>query len=107
YTSASFMSGIGNPSGFAEYPLFVAHWGVSCPNIPAPWSDWAFWQFTDSATVPGVPDPGATDADEFNGDASMFLAWLDAGSPASADAGPADAGPTETDGGPADGGSTG
>lgn len=101
YTSASFMSQLGNPAGFADYPLFVANWGVTCPNVPAPWSGWVFWQYTDSATVPGVPRPNATDADKFNGDAAALTALLDAGPPAATDAGS-----STPDAGAVDGGSS-
>jgi GH25 family lysozyme M1 (1,4-beta-N-acetylmuramidase) len=38
----------------AACPLWVAHWNVTAPTVPAPWSDWTFWQFTDKASVPGV-----------------------------------------------------
>lgn len=35
YTTASFFSEIGNPSGFENYPLWVAEYGVSSPTLPA------------------------------------------------------------------------
>ena len=71
YTASGFWSSIGNPS-FAGYPLWVANWGVSCPNLPAGWKDWKFWQYTDSASVSGIG--GGVDGDVFNG----TLAELDA-----------------------------
>ena len=30
---------------FAESPLWLAAWKTSTPKIPAPWSDWAVWQY--------------------------------------------------------------
>jgi GH25 family lysozyme M1 (1,4-beta-N-acetylmuramidase) len=37
--------------------LWVAHWGVSSPSVPASnWGgrSWTFWQYTSSGTVPGI-----------------------------------------------------
>jgi GH25 family lysozyme M1 (1,4-beta-N-acetylmuramidase) len=52
----------------AGYPLWIAHWGVSSPNVPAnDWGGhgWTFWQHTDCAHVPGID--GCVDHDWFNG----------------------------------------
>lgn len=73
YTGPSFWSGLGNPSAFARFPLFIAHYGVACPRIPATWGRWTFWQR-------GVePFPGAgsskVDVDLFNGNVSDLLAF--------------------------------
>lgn len=38
-------------------PLWISHWNVTVPTIPAPWTSAYFWQFTDSATVPGISKP--------------------------------------------------
>jgi lysozyme len=38
-------------------PLWVAHWGVSAPTVPSPWTGWTFWQYTEVASVPGVTGP--------------------------------------------------
>ena len=34
---------------FHQYPLWIAHYGVTTPSVPAPWSsdEWTFWQYTD------------------------------------------------------------
>ncbi len=67
YTSASFLSSIGNPAGFGAYTLWVANWQVSCPSIPSPpWSDWTFWQNSSTGTVAGISG-SAVDLDQFNG----------------------------------------
>jgi lysozyme len=67
YTSASFLSSIGSPAGFAAYTLWVANWQVSCPKVPSPpWSDWTFWQDSSTATVAGIPAT-MVDSDQFNG----------------------------------------
>jgi lysozyme len=108
YVSPGFINGtVGNPSAFAKYTLWVANWGVSCPNVPAPWNDWAFWQHTDQGTVNGVP-ASAVDLNTFNGTLAQLqgtgtVGGSDAGSgsDASADAG------TGGRGGGADGGGGG
>ncbi|HZS38634.1 MAG TPA: GH25 family lysozyme, partial [Polyangia bacterium] len=70
YTSSSFLSTLGNPSGFGGYTLWVANWQTTCPSIPTPsWSDWTFWQNSSTGTVAGIPAT-AVDLDEFNGSLS-------------------------------------
>lgn len=69
-----FFTSLGSPSGFSGYPLWVAHWGVSCPNLPAGgWKTWKFWQFTDHANVSGIG--GAVDANRFNGTLEDLIAF--------------------------------
>jgi lysozyme len=63
YTNSASSSFIG--SSFGSYGLWVANWGVSCPNVPAGWSTWRFWQYTDMGSVPGIS--GGVDLDEFEG----------------------------------------
>lgn len=67
YTSPSFFTNtLGSPNGFAKYHLWIAHWGVNCPNIPnPPWPSWKFWQYTDAGSVAGIA--GNVDRDRFNG----------------------------------------
>ena len=65
YASTGFVNALGNPKQFARYPLFLAHYNVSCASVPAPWTTWSFWQYGIGA-VAGVPGP-ETDADLFNG----------------------------------------
>lgn len=48
--------------------LWVAHWGVSAPTVPANnWGgkSWTFWQYTSDGSVPGID--GRVDLDRFNG----------------------------------------
>lgn len=33
-----------------EYPLWVAHWNVPGPQLPTPWTQWTFWQYTVAQT---------------------------------------------------------
>jgi GH25 family lysozyme M1 (1,4-beta-N-acetylmuramidase) len=59
YTSATSWSATGNTPEFAKakYRLWVAHWGVSKPTVPA--NNWArrgysVWQYTSSGHVAGI-----------------------------------------------------
>ena len=48
--------------------LWVAHWGVSSPTLPAnDWSGhgWSFWQYTNCGSVPGIS--GCVDLDWYDG----------------------------------------
>ncbi len=65
YTSAAFWNSTVSSSAFGGDPLWVANWGVGCPNVPTGWNGWTFWQFSDSGSVPGISGP--VDRDEFNG----------------------------------------
>ena len=48
-------------------PLWVAQYtSAACPNIPLPWTRWAFWQYSSTGSVPGIPG-AALDVDVFNG----------------------------------------
>jgi len=37
-----------------HYLLWIAHLGVSHPDVPSPWSTWALWQYTWTGKVAGV-----------------------------------------------------
>ena len=110
YTSPAFLSDF---SSFASNPLWVANWGVMCPDVPSPWSTWTFWQNSATGSVSGVTGASAVDLDYFNG-TLLQLAALGVGG--SADAGTAsdsgtkaDSGASPTDSGtshPGDGGSS-
>jgi GH25 family lysozyme M1 (1,4-beta-N-acetylmuramidase) len=59
YTNATSWSATGNTTEFAKakYPLWVAHWGVSRPSVPA--RNWAgrgysVWQHTSSGSLAGI-----------------------------------------------------
>ena len=54
YTSAGAWSAIGNPTGFSGYPLWVASWRDGAPILPAGWTDYSFWQYTDRGVVDGL-----------------------------------------------------
>jgi hypothetical protein len=72
YTSPAFWRNyLGNTRQFADQGydvLWVAHWGVSQPSVPASnWGGkgWTFWQYTSDGTVPGID--GRVDLDHYNG----------------------------------------
>ncbi|HEX9942248.1 MAG TPA: GH25 family lysozyme [Thermoanaerobaculia bacterium] len=69
YTGPSFWNGLGT-AAFAGYPLWVAEYGVSQPTLPRGWTSWAFWQHSESGSVPGIQ--GAVDLDVFNGPLSTL-----------------------------------
>jgi lysozyme len=59
YTSATSWAATGNTAEFAKakYPLWIAHWNVSKPAVPA--NNWArhgysVWQYSNSGSVPGI-----------------------------------------------------
>lgn len=68
YTSPGFWGGLGSPTPNPLPYLWVAHWGVSCPNLPKPWGRLRFWQYSDKGSVAGIS--GAVDLDMYNGSLS-------------------------------------
>jgi lysozyme len=90
YTSPGFITGtVGTPpAGLGKYTLWVANWGVTCPDVVAPWSNWTFWQHSATGTVAGVPST-AVDLDTFNGTLAELtgLGGSDAGTIAHGDGG--------------------
>jgi lysozyme len=66
YTSASLWNTNVGSKSFAKYPLWVAHYtSKSAPNLPIGFSDYSFWQYSESGNVGGVT--GSVDLDRFNG----------------------------------------
>jgi GH25 family lysozyme M1 (1,4-beta-N-acetylmuramidase) len=49
----------------ASCPLWVAHWGVTAPTVPVPWTSWTFHQFTATGSTAGVS--GNVDLNHFSG----------------------------------------
>lgn len=62
--TAAFMSDVLG-TNFSGYTLWVANYGVSCPSLPSGFSDWQFWQNSDTGSVPGIA--GGVDTNFFNG----------------------------------------
>ena len=97
YTGNAGWTAAGNPSGFAGYPLWVANYGVSCPEVPGSWQRWRFWQTTSSGSVAGIA--GNTDLDVFNGTLADLRDFINPPRTPPADAG-ADAAGRQRDGAP-------
>lgn len=49
YCSNYLPASLGNPSWFKQYPLWVARYGATPSS-----SNWSFWQYSESAHVPGI-----------------------------------------------------
>jgi len=72
YTSPAFWTKyMGDSRALADAgykTLWIAHWGVSSPTVPASnWGGrgWTFWQYSNCGTVPGIS--GCVDLDRYNG----------------------------------------
>lgn len=63
YTAAFMSNVIG--TNFSGYTLWVANYQTTCPTMPSGWTDWHFWQSSDSGSVPGIS--GNVDVNFFNG----------------------------------------
>jgi GH25 family lysozyme M1 (1,4-beta-N-acetylmuramidase) len=85
YTSVNVLSQFDDTQSFAGHAqLWVASRGVTCPNLPAPFTAWSFWQYSLTGTAPGLPNSnGMADLDEFDGDQTALLALTVGGSSAS------------------------
>jgi GH25 family lysozyme M1 (1,4-beta-N-acetylmuramidase) len=59
YTGPYFWQGSVASLAYGSYPLWVADYGVSKPQVPAPWKNYAIWQYSDSN--------GTLDVDSFQG----------------------------------------
>lgn len=53
YSSESFIRDMLDKEITDNYPIWIAHYGVSSPDT----DNWDFWQFTDRACVYGLPEP--------------------------------------------------
>jgi lysozyme len=77
YTGKYFWQDNVASNDFVNSPLWIAAYGVSCPNIPGPWTNWKFFQYTDKGSVPGIA--GGVDLDKFNGTLADLEAFANGG----------------------------
>lgn len=78
YTGKYFWQDNVQSSNFGDYPLWIPNYSFDCPNLPDNyWSDWAFFQYTDQGSVPGVS--GNVDRDKFNGTLADLQAFANSG----------------------------
>ena len=67
YTAKWFWNSHVLPSSeWPAYDLWAANYGVATPSLPAGWSEWKFWQYSDKGSVPGV-SAGSTDLNWYAG----------------------------------------
>lgn len=66
YTSPGLWSSYVDSTAFSSYPLWVAHYYVTCPRMPTGWTYWEFHQYTDVGTVAGI-NTNSVDRNVFNG----------------------------------------
>ena len=50
YTGPYFWQDNVGDATLGGYPLWIAHYGTTCPLIPDGWSKWSFWQYCDGNT---------------------------------------------------------
>lgn len=63
YSDSYNASGTFADDRLREYPLWIADYGVACPNMENSWCRWSGWQFTDRGRVDGIS--GDVDEDYF------------------------------------------
>ncbi|MGE3641906.1 MAG: GH25 family lysozyme [Pirellulales bacterium] len=78
YTGSSFASSYVE-SDLTKYPLWLANWNYTPPSVPprtaySPWRSFAFWQYTDSGSVNGIP--ATVDRDVFNGTMAQLTQYM-------------------------------
>lgn len=76
YTYPSFWAvQMGGSRAFSRTPLWLASYRSTPPPPVSGWAAWSMWQYTASASVPGII--GDTDMSQFAGDATAFAAFAD------------------------------
>jgi GH25 family lysozyme M1 (1,4-beta-N-acetylmuramidase) len=65
YTGPSFWNSHAQVLNLSDNPLWIAHWGVRCPDVPRQWTDWFFHQYTATGRLAGIS--GDLDRNLFNG----------------------------------------
>jgi GH25 family lysozyme M1 (1,4-beta-N-acetylmuramidase) len=91
YSAAFMQNTVG--TGFSDYPLWVANYTKLCPLLPNGWTEWKFWQYTDTGKVNGVV--GNVDRNEFNGSLDDLLVFAGVNPPVDPD--PNDPDPNDPD----------
>lgn len=59
---------------WSAYDLWIANYGAQKPTLPADWSEWTIWQYSETGSVSGVASR-ATDLNWFNGSFEDLLAY--------------------------------
>jgi GH25 family lysozyme M1 (1,4-beta-N-acetylmuramidase) len=58
--------------------LWAATWGERAPGVVHGWSNWTFWQFTNKATISGIPGTADMDENRFAGSLAQLRAFSSA-----------------------------
>jgi lysozyme len=75
YTKARVWTELGNPTQFADCPLWVVDYrSTSEPILPLPWPRFSFWQYEENLHGNGVS--GTYDSDYFNGAENDLRAYV-------------------------------
>jgi GH25 family lysozyme M1 (1,4-beta-N-acetylmuramidase) len=74
YSGSYFWDDYVQSTAFNTQPLWIPNYGVTCPRLPAAWSNWAFHQYTSSGGVSGIS--GNVDLDRFNGTLTQLQALV-------------------------------
>jgi lysozyme len=77
YTGPYFWQDKVGTTAFSGYPLWIAHYGATCPSIPDGWSKWTFWQYCDGNTQYCTNGKG-WDRNVFNGSHAELKALANA-----------------------------
>ncbi len=94
---------VGAPAYGAAHPLWHAQYtSAACPNISAPWTKWAFWQYTSSGSVDGIA--GNVDTNRFDGTMAELMALTPGGGNGTGGTPPSSCGVIGADGGTIDDG---
>ena len=78
YTSLGYWRDrLGSPAWGANFDLWIAAWTqATAPIVPAPWTRWTLWQYTNEGDGPAHGVGSArVDLNRFNGTRAEFLAW--------------------------------
>lgn len=81
YTSNRIWQMIGSPvwTRALNLALWAPRYSTIEPVVPAPWSSWTIWQYTDGGehgSDYGCPGVGECDANVWNGDRNAVRTWL-------------------------------
>jgi GH25 family lysozyme M1 (1,4-beta-N-acetylmuramidase) len=57
----------GGAGNFRQLPVWIPDYtSKTSPILPAGWTNWAFWQYSSTGTVPGIQSTGNTDLDQLD-----------------------------------------
>ncbi len=67
----SWVNVLENPTSFNSYPLWIASYNATPPNLFGGWTEWAIWQYTDGGAVNGVPN-NTVDMNRYNTNSGLI-----------------------------------